>query len=181
MSEIPAGQRSFIVTDLIELEGVVQLLRIRPDIRLARFHVSDDPVVDVIQSVRQFLERLSAPPEAMAIPSPEQPERSPLDEQAQPEIDQRVDLFWPADWSKTILADEPEAALGAQFFTRTSQKQEEAIRAVRGVTMVHGIAGTGKTSVALGRLKFFANFRSGEHWKITVSIELIGRTSILLT
>jgi len=29
--------------------------------------------------------------------------------------------------------------------------------------VVHGIAGTGKTSVALGRLKFFANFRSGEH------------------
>ena len=31
------------------------------------------------------------------------------------------------------------------------------------MTVVNGIAGTGKTSVALGRLKFFANFRSGEH------------------
>lgn len=62
-----------------------------------------------------------------------------------------------------IFADEPEAALGAQFFTRTTRHQEDAIRAVRGVTVVDGIAGTGKTSIALGRLKFFANFRSGEH------------------
>ena len=74
------------------------------------------------------------------------------------------DFFWPPDWSKVLLAHEPEAALSTKFdFTQTTRQQESAIQAVRGVTAVNGIAGTGKTSIALGRLKFFANFRSGEH------------------
>ena len=152
----PSGERSLLVTDLIDLEGATQLLRTRPDIKLARFYVSDDPVVDVVRNVRLFLESLSTPPEPLALPQQQVVEREEV-------VAKPSDVFWPTDWSKVIFADEPEAALGAQFFTRTTQKQEDAIRTVRGVTMVHGIAGTGKTSVALGRLKFFANFRSGEH------------------
>ena len=108
---------------------------------------------DVIRGVRAFLEDLDVPI------TPEAPTKEP-EAEAEPST---FELFWPSDWSKVILADEPEAALGAQFFTRTTPEQEDAIRAVRGVTLVEGIAGTGKTSVALGRLKFFANFRTGEH------------------
>src|SRR6185312_12339946 len=67
------------------------------------------------------------------------------------------------NWESVILGNEEAASLGSHFFTRTTRDQEAAIQAVRGVTVVEGIAGTGKTSVALGRLKFFANFRSGEH------------------
>ena len=153
--ELPGGERFYVATALIELEGTTHLLRPKPDIKLARFHVADDPEVDVIRGVRAFVEGLSAkeavPP--LLLREAEEP----------PKKLERLELYWPTDWSKVILADEPEAALSAQFFTRTTLHQEEAIKAVRGVTVVHGIAGTGMTSVALGRLKFFANFRSGEH------------------
>src|SRR5207253_1903373 len=54
-------------------------------------------------------------------------------------------------------------SLGHQFFTRTTSAQENALNNPRGFTFVEGIAGAGKTSVALGRLKFFANFATGEH------------------
>jgi hypothetical protein len=39
---------------------------------------------------------------------------------------------------------------------------DAAIRRNHAQTLVEGIAGAGKTSVALGRLKFFANFSTGE-------------------
>jgi hypothetical protein len=155
---LPGGERFYVTTALIELEGTTHLLRPKPDAKLARFHVADDAEVDIIRGLRAFVEGLSpkeAAPPALLPLIPEVAEK--------PKKLERVELHWPTDWSKVILADEPEAALSAQFFTRTTLHQEEAIRAVRGVTVVHGIAGTGKTSVALGRLKFFANFRSGEH------------------
>jgi hypothetical protein len=150
---LPSGERYFVVNSLIDIEGATQLHRANPDIKLARFYVAEEPDIDVIRGVRAFLEDLDVPI------TPEAPTKEPKAE-AKPST---FELFWPSDWSKVILADEPEAALGAQFFTRTTPEQEDAIRAVRGVTVVEGIAGTGKTSVALGRLKFFANFRTGEH------------------
>jgi hypothetical protein len=39
--------------------------------------------------------------------------------------------------------------------------QERALNNPRGLTLVEGVAGAGKTSVALGRLKFFSNFATG--------------------
>lgn len=160
---LPGGERYFVVTSLVDIEGAVQLLRPNPDIKLARFQVADDPDVDLIRSVRTFLESRLAP-----VHLPEELETQEDGEAAASKAEAELarspsDPFWPSDWSKVVFADEPDAALGAQFFTRTTREQEEAIRTVRGVTTVHGIAGTGKTSVALGRLKFFANFRSGEH------------------
>lgn len=149
---LPGGERFYVATAVIELEGTTNLLRPKPDTKLARFYVADDPEVDVVRSLRAFVEGWSA---KEAVP--------PLEAEKRPKRVEQIDLYWPKDWSKVILADEPEAALSAQFFTRTTLHQEEAIKAVRGVTAVHGTAGTGKTSVALGRLKFFANFRSGEH------------------
>ncbi|KAA1054436.1 hypothetical protein [Azospirillum argentinense] len=55
-----------------------------------------------------------------------------------------------------------EAGLSGKFMTRTTENQEEALRTVRGIVAVQGVAGSGKTSVALGRLKYLANFRTGE-------------------
>jgi len=150
----PNGDRFFDVVGLINLEGVTPLLQLRPNAALAQFSVIQDPVVDVVRDLRAFVERLNVP--------------TPL---VEPQTVQRVtarepsfsDNFWPTNWESVILGNEEAASLGSHFFTRTTRDQEAAIQAVRGVTVVEGIAGTGKTSVALGRLKFFANFRSGEH------------------
>ena len=47
-----------------------------------------------------------------------------------------------------------KAALGCEFYTRTTVEQEELIQYPnRGVMLIEGIAGSGKTSVALGRVK----------------------------
>lgn len=47
-----------------------------------------------------------------------------------------------------------EISLGSAFYTRTTRQQEELVRRLRGgLVIVEGIAGSGKTSVALGRLK----------------------------
>lgn len=73
------------------------------------------------------------------------------------------DPTWIKDWRNIVLSDSENTSLSVQFFTRTTTKQESALNNPRGVTFVEGIAGSGKTSVALGRLKFFANFESGEH------------------
>jgi hypothetical protein len=163
---LPGGERYFVVTSLVDIEGAVQLLRPNPDIKLARFQIAGDPVVDVIRGVRAFLEPPTAPAARVADEQPVREARDVAPSKPEAEATRTAsDLFWPSDWSRVVFADEPDAALGSQFFTRTTREQEDAIRTVRGVTAVHGIAGTGKTSVALGRLKFFANFRSGEHMR----------------
>ena len=54
------------------------------------------------------------------------------------------------------VAFDPNASvsLGSSFYTRTTKSQEELLlRPNRGLTVVQGIAGSGKTSVALGRIK----------------------------
>ena len=49
--------------------------------------------------------------------------------------------------------DESES-LGSNFYTRTTKAQEELMsRPPRGIMIIEGIAGSGKTSVALGRVK----------------------------
>jgi hypothetical protein len=74
-----------------------------------------------------------------------------------------VDPTWIDDWSSITLGDSDNQSLSHQFFTRTTKSQEEALNKPRGLTIVEGIAGAGKTSVALGRLKFFSNFATGEN------------------
>jgi hypothetical protein len=73
------------------------------------------------------------------------------------------DPTWVTNWQDIYLSDSESSSLSGQFFTRTTSKQENALNQPRGLTFVEGIAGSGKTSVALGRLKFFANFESGQH------------------
>lgn len=167
--KVPAGERHFVVEALIDLEGMTPLLRPKPEVHLARFYLAEDPSTDTIRNLRAFVEALSAPDLAES----SIPREIDADDRAsglqstsdlQPTLETLIaESSWPSDWTNVILGNDEDAALGAQFFTHTTRRQEQAIRAVRGVTIVHGIAGTGKTSVALGRLKFFANFRSGEH------------------
>ncbi len=73
---------------------------------------------------------------------------------------------WPTDCFKTeeekeeqddiliSFTEESNSSLGSSFYTRTTKVQEELLnRPRRGVVIVEGIAGSGKTSVALGRIK----------------------------
>lgn len=81
-------------------------------------------------------------------------------------IDKRDDFpnpVWLDSWRGVYLGDSETFSLGHQFFTRTTVDQENALNNPRGLTFVEGIAGAGKTSVALGRLKFFSNFATGSH------------------
>jgi hypothetical protein len=85
------------------------------------------------------------------------------DDQQPPDIAaSNVDPAWLNNWYGIYLGDSKEVSLGHQFFTRTTTGQERALNNPRGLTFVEGIAGAGKTSVALGRLKYFANFSTGE-------------------
>jgi hypothetical protein len=63
----------------------------------------------------------------------------------------------PADNSPTM-----ESGLSSTFYTRTTRFQEESIRKLHGgLLIVEGIAGSGKTSVALGRVKALHDSRFG--------------------
>jgi hypothetical protein len=153
----PRGERFFDVAGIIDLEGVTPLLRLKPNAALSQFAIADDEDIDVVRDLRAFVQGLeNVPPEIEQAPA----ERLEASARAEPSF---AGNFWPAQWDSMLLGHEEAASLGSHFFTRTTREQEAAIQAVRGVTVVEGVAGTGKTSVALGRLKFFANFRSGEH------------------
>jgi hypothetical protein len=89
--------------------------------------------------------------------------KAPADRQPSVRSDGVVDPTWMVDWSTVNLRDSDTQSLNAEFFTRTSKSQEEALNKPRGLTIVEGMAGAGKTSVALGRLKFFSNFSTGEN------------------
>jgi hypothetical protein len=53
-----------------------------------------------------------------------------------------------------VFSEDSNASLGSSFYTRTTKAQEELLRRPRrGLVIVEGIAGSGKTSVALGRVK----------------------------
>lgn len=86
---------------------------------------------------------------------------APQIEEVKREVPERLDVTWLADWTGIFLSATDEQSLGHHFFTRTTEQQERALNNPRGLTLVEGIAGAGKTSVALGRLKFFANFATG--------------------
>jgi hypothetical protein len=88
----------------------------------------------------------------------ELPESAP---EVQPRSFDEADPTWLIDWSGIHLGDTDDQSLGHQFITRTTVDQERALSNPKGLTFVEGVAGAGKTSVALGRLKFFANFETG--------------------
>jgi hypothetical protein len=69
---------------------------------------------------------------------------------------EQVDLEFrePSAQYGTNVSEDDSESLGSNFYTRTTKAQEELMnRPARGLLIVEGIAGSGKTSVALGRVK----------------------------
>ncbi len=188
---VPKGERSIVVTGIVDITGMSNLLRENPDAKRLLFRVGDSLPDEEIFNLRSFVRSLPGPartPDSeeaggepvakdtltevhgslsttsdseevvQAAPMPES-DVSPSDELFE---DARADPFWDIR-RNAFFGDDAEVSLGTQFFTQTTANQEAGIQTVRGLQIVHGIAGSGKTSVALGRLKFFANFRSLEH------------------
>jgi hypothetical protein len=117
----------------------------------------------VLEDLRAIVRDLDSP----ASGDEERPDGHLESPSSQAAVPRDVDPTWLTSWAGVYLGESDEVSLGHQFFTRTTQDQERALNNPRGLTFVEGIAGAGKTSVALGRLKFFANFATGaerEHY-----------------
>jgi hypothetical protein len=146
------GTRYFKITEARTFEGPtsLHLAGESPDFR--RMTILGRRLTGslVISGLRAFVEGLSTA-------------RSSSD--VQPSVTSKgfSDPSWIDDWSTINLSDSDSQSLNPEFFTRTTKSQEEALNKPRGLTIVEGIAGAGKTSVALGRLKFFSNFSTGEN------------------
>ncbi|MDH6235005.1 hypothetical protein M2281_005627 [Mesorhizobium soli] len=189
---VPSGERSIVVTGIVDITGMSNLLRENPDAKRLLFRVGDGLADEEIFNLRSFVRSLPGPART---PDPQEVGGEPVgakdsptkvngslsiighsEEIVQPtpvpesevslsgEVSEyaRADPFWDIR-RNAFFGDDAEVSLGTQFFTQTTANQEAGIQTVRGLQIVHGIAGSGKTSVALGRLKFFANFRSLEH------------------
>jgi hypothetical protein len=117
----------------------------------------------VLEDLRAFVRGLDSPDPHEA----KRPDEKIDSGSTQTAVASNLDPTWLNNWTGVYLGESDESSLGHQFFTRTTQDQERALNNPRGLTFVEGIAGAGKTSVALGRLKFFANFATGaerEHY-----------------
>jgi UvrD-like helicase family protein len=146
----------FLRTDEVRIfDGPISLLSPsqKPNFRsmLIRLARAKKPIT--VQNLRAFVNALTS---AGVKAAPIQEDRS----SSTPTLG--LDATWFNRWQSVYLGDSETSSLGHQFFTRTTPRQEAALNNPRGVTFVEGIAGAGKTSVALGRLKFFANFGTGE-------------------
>ena len=154
-AEVNGGFRYFLINETRNVDGPSNLLSSteRPNFQFISVNTKTtfgNPLVGKnIRSISQS--NLIAPHIA------EVEEHKPLER-----LDKKAE-FWLSDWSGISLNESEAQSLGHQFFTRTSAKQEAALNKPRGLTYVEGIAGAGKTSVALGRLKFFSNFSTGEN------------------
>jgi hypothetical protein len=152
--ETPGGERYFNLEEVRTFDGPVSLRSSseEPNFRsmAIRKSSSTKPIVvdDLRTTVRTFFTSLDE----------KAPESKPDD---QPRSFNEVDPTWLISWSGIYLGNSDEQSLGHQFITRTTVDQERALSNPRGLTFVEGLAGSGKTSVALGRLKFFANFETG--------------------
>lgn len=146
------GTHYFRITETRTFEGPtsLHLAREHPDFRRMTIFGTRLTSPLVISGLRAFVEGLSIA-------------RSPGD--VQPSVTSKgiEDPSWITDWSVINLGDSDNQSLNPEFFTRTTKSQEAALNNPRGLTIVEGIAGAGKTSVALGRLKFFSNFSTGEN------------------
>ena len=148
----PDGTQYFKVRETRTLDGPTSLhfSGERPDFRLMTLRGDRLSGSIVVVGLRSFVESVSLV--------------RPV-EDVQPSLrpDSAAGQIWFEDWLSVNLSDSDSQSLSPKFFTRTTKSQEEALNKPRGLTVVEGIAGAGKTSVALGRLKFFSNFGTGEH------------------
>jgi hypothetical protein len=170
------GEPEYLDVDQVRtFDGPTGLLRHgrEPDFRMMSLRLRGEKRPVVLENLRAALSRLAPPQQkpVAAVDALKQPPRQmPIVEvtpvvEALPVVEKAIDPdpTWLRSWEGVYLASSETQALGHEFFTRTTVGQEAAVTAPRGVTFVEGVAGAGKTSVALGRLKFFANFRTGEH------------------
>lgn len=148
----PEGTRYFKIEEARTFDGPssLHLSSDRPDFRQMAIFGRRAAAAVVISGLRAFVEGVSHA-------------RSLEDGRPSKKSDGTLDPGWIVDWSGIDLGDSDNQSLGHQFFTRTTKSQEEALNKPTGLTLVEGIAGAGKTSVALGRLKFFSNFSTGEN------------------
>ena len=147
---VPARDRFFNVSEVRTFDGPVSLRSPsqEPNFRLMSLRTLGSQKPIVLEDLRRAVHALLTPGQG--------------DEQPREIAPSEVDPTWLTSWSGIYLGDSEEVSLGHQFFTRTTTGQERALNNPRGLTFVEGIAGAGKTSVALGRLKYFANFSTGE-------------------
>jgi hypothetical protein len=152
--ETPAGERYLNVSDVRTLDGPVSLRSPTEEPNFRSMAIRSPglkkPIVidDLRATVRDF--SVSSDEEVLELTA-----------EAQPRSFDEADPTWLLHWSGIYLGDTDDQSLGHQFITRTTVDQERALSNPRGLTFVEGVAGAGKTSVALGRLKFFANFETG--------------------
>jgi superfamily I DNA/RNA helicase len=146
----PTRDRFFDVSEVRTFDGPISLRspNQEPNFRLMSLRTIGSQKPIVLEDLRRAVHALLAPDQH--------------DEQPREAAPSGVDPTWLTHWSGIYLGDSEEISLGHQFFTRTTTDQERALNNPRGLTFVEGIAGAGKTSVALGRLKYFANFSTGE-------------------
>lgn len=189
---VPKGERSILVTGIVDITGMSNLLRENPDAKRLLFRVGEGLTDEEVFNLGNFVRSLPGPartPDSEEVggepaaggPSTEFDESLSVGDHSEDEVvhaqptleldllpsdevpdDPPADPFWHIR-RDAFFGDDAEVSLGSQFFTQTTANQEAGIQTVRGLQIVHGIAGSGKTSVALGRLKFFANFRSLEN------------------
>jgi hypothetical protein len=146
-----ARDRFFNVSEVRTFDGPVSLLSPSQE---PNFHVMS---LRAIGSQKPLvLEDLRGTARALVAPGQTE-ERQPLDIASS-----AADPTGLNNWYGIHLGDSEDVSLGHQFFTRTTTGQERGLNNPRGLTFIEGIAGAGKTSVALGRLKYFANFSTGE-------------------
>ncbi len=144
-------ERRLRVTETQTFEGPtsLHLAGERPDFRRMTILGKNLTNSLVILGLRAFVEGLSTA-------------RSPSDFRPGATSKGISDPSWIADWSAISLGDSDSQSLNPEFFTRTTRSQEEGLNKPRGLTIVEGIAGAGKTSVALGRLSTFPISRRGK-------------------
>jgi hypothetical protein len=151
--ETPTGERYLNVREVRTLDGPVSLRspNQEPNFRSMAIRRRDLKKPIVVDDLRATVQHFDLAPEGEITEAP----------QAEPRSFDDTDPTWLVNWTGIYLGDSDNQALGHQFITRTTIDQERALSNPRGLTFVEGVAGAGKTSVALGRLKFFANFETG--------------------
>jgi superfamily I DNA/RNA helicase len=152
--ETPNGERYLNVRDVRTLDGPVSLRSPseEPNFRSMAIRKPGLTKPIVIDDLRATVRDFSTSPDEEVKESAPEP---------QPKSFEEADPTWLINWRGIHLGDTDDQSLGHQFITRTTVDQERALSNPRGLTFVEGVAGAGKTSVALGRLKFFANFETG--------------------
>jgi hypothetical protein len=165
---LPRGMVFLTAEEVRTLEGPVSLRSPtqKPNFRLMTLRRAGNRQPMVFQNLRSLIQKLAPAGSAATFPIPEtdQPDLPKKPKAPGPSGQEpSADPTWLDNWQNIDLGDSAEFSLGHQFFTHTTRDQENALNKPFGLTSVEGIAGAGKTSVALGRLKFFANFSTGHH------------------